>query len=377
VSQIVVLGAGYAGIQAARALARIGRQHDVTLVDRLPYHQLITQLPGVASGRIAPQKATIPLARVVGSPVHLLSAEITDFTPAPGVLTTSAGPLEAHWLVLALGSVASDLGIAGALEHATPLKSVRDAVHIRNRLRELRATRSRTRVVVVGGGYTGTEFSGEVTDASLSHRGDGSISVTIVQPDNRLLPQGSVKLSRAIHRILSRRGVTMRFNAWLDRVEEERVVLESGDAIPADLVVWAARTRPAPVARPVLSWTPEGRIVVDPYLHAAGSPRTFVAGDLAAATDYLTGKPLPASAQVAVPQGKLAAENIVAEMEGRRPAEFKERLLGEALALGRHDGAAELTGVVTTGRIALAVKRAALLRYLTRLGGSDLVREYL
>jgi NADH dehydrogenase len=376
VSQIVILGAGYAGVQAALTLARLAPRHSIVLIDRLPYHQLITQLPAVAAGRIPKARAAIPLDRLLPPQVRHIQAEVTQVSPAPGRIETSVGGFDADWLVLGLGSVASDLGVAGALTHALPLKSVRDASRIFERIRALRASQPLTRVVIVGGGYTGTEVAGELTDASARRRGDGDLAVSIVQPDMRLLPQGNPKLSEAALRVLSRRSIAMRFGVWLKRVEADSVTLDPADSIPSDLTIWAARTRPAPAVRSILTWTDDGRITVDPYLRAEGSPCTFVVGDLASTTDYSTGTVLPASAQVAVPAGRRAAENMIAQMEGRPLEEFRERPLGEAVGLGTREGVAEVAGIVTTGRLALGVKRAALLRYLSRLGQPDLVRDY-
>lgn len=375
-ARIVVLGAGYAGVQTSRALARMGRRHDVVLVDKLPYHQLITQLPAIAAGRLPPARAAIPLHRIIPSSVRIVQAEVTAVAAAPSTVSTSLGPIQADWIAIALGGVASDLGVPGVVDHAYPLKSVRDAERIAMRLTELRSGRALTRVVIVGGGYTGSETAGELTDPSARHRGPGSVTVTIVQPDSRLLPQGDGRLAAAVTAILRRRGVGMLFDAWIEAVEQDRVRLVGGEHLPADMVIWAARAEPARAIRTSFDLTVDGRIRTDPYLRVSGEQRTYAAGDVAGALDYLHGTPLPASAQVAVPQGERMGENIAASLEGRRQREFRERLLGEALALGGREGAAEVAGVIATGRLALGVKRAALLRYLGRFQALNLVRDY-
>jgi NADH dehydrogenase FAD-containing subunit len=375
VSQIVVLGAGYSGIQAARVLALSAPKHLVTLVDRLPHHQLTTQFPATVTGRLTTGRAFIPLERIVPTSVRILRAEIESVSRSPFEIQTSLGAVPADWLAVCLGTTSSDLGVPGAREHALPLKSVQDCMRLRNCVRDLVSSRGLTRIVVVGGGYSGTEVAGELTDPQFvtSTRG---LEVTIVQPDNRLLPQGSSRLADAVQRILTKRGVRTLCGVWLSEVDAEGICLDTGEKLAADLVVWTASTRPTPVVKQTFEISPEGRIPVDPYLRPPNTERVYVAGDLAALQD-LHGGLYPASAQIAVAQGTRIGQNIIAELASKLPVEFKPRLLGEALALGRHAAAAEVGGVLSTGRLAHAMKRVALFRYLAGFGSPSLLRDYL
>jgi len=183
------------------------------------------------------------------------------------------------------------------------------------------------------------------------------------------------RLADAVQRILTKRGVRTLCGLWLSEVGAEGICLDTGEKLAADLVVWTASTRPTPVVKQTFEISPEGRIPVDPYLRPPNSERVYVAGDLAALQD-LHGRLYPASAQIAVAQGTRIGQNIIAELAGKLPVEFKPRLLGEALTLGRHAAAAEVGGVLSTGRLAHAMKRARavqvpgrirLSRALTRL----------
>jgi NADH dehydrogenase len=145
--------------------------------------------------------------------------------------------------------------------------------------------------------------------------------------------------------------------------------------LEADVVLWAAHSRAWPLCGNTARAGVDGRVVVDPYLQAEGLSRVFVAGDTALAYDYVHDRVASSSAQLAVQQGALVARNLAAALEGRPLREYRPHILGEALSLGR-DGAAEVGGVVVTGRAALAVKEAALVRYLRSLGGVRFVSEY-
>jgi NADH dehydrogenase len=321
------------------------------------------------------RRTIIRLERIVPPRVRVLKGEIEDVSPGSLEVRTDKETIKADWLVVCLGTAASDLGVPGAGDHVLPLKSAQDCLRLRKRLQEVRASGRDSRVVVVGGGYTGTEIAGELSDPGYLKAGP-PLDVTIVQPDNRLLPHGNPELAAAVHGILERRGVGIRCGVWLSKIDGQSVQLETGESLPADLVVWTASTRPARVVKAALGASSEGRVAVDPYLRAFGNERVYVAGDLAGALDT-GGNLLPASAQVAVRQGVQIGQNISRALSGKQLQEFRPRVLGDALTLGRQDAAAEVAGVLSTGLVAQGLKRAALFRYLSGFGSLALLRDYL
>jgi NADH dehydrogenase len=176
--------------------------------------------------------------------------------------------------------------------------------------------------------------------------------------------------------VLRSKGVSFMLRSAVECVEGGHVVLASGAGVPADVVVWAAHTRSSSQAGDGWQRGIDGRIVVDPYLRAAGSERIFIAGDNALAYDYARDRPAPSNAQLAVQQGALVAQNVAAASHGRTPAEYRPRMLGEALSLGGKDGVAQVGGVVVSGRLALTAKQAALIRYLSGIGRPGLTARY-
>ncbi|MDQ2741073.1 MAG: FAD-dependent oxidoreductase [Chloroflexota bacterium] len=380
ITRVVIAGAGYAGVRvASRLRSLLGESGEITVADRDASHQLIVRLPEIIGGTISPDQALIPYSRLFGNDVRLVQSEIVKLLPEGAALETAEGEYTGDFLVVALGSAPDYHEVPGAQEHAFPVRSVRDAERLRRRLEQVTGTGETVHVVIVGAGYTGTEVAGEIAEwgKRLQAEGGGGITVTVVAPETRLLVEADLRLGDAAERILRQKGVWFRLGTSVRRVEQAAIELDPEPSCPADVVVWAARARAAP---PVLSGAEtvghEGRIQVDPYLRSRRYDRVYLAGDVACAFDYVQDRVVAPSAQMAVREGNLVAENIAAEVRGRQVREFRPRRPGEALSLGGSGGVAEIGGVILTGRKALALKHAALARYLYQLGATGLLREY-
>lgn len=378
VERVVVAGGGYAGLQVAlRLVWRCGSRCAVTLIDRSHNHQLLTKLPQIVGGRLQPRDALIPYARLIGREIRHLRSEVLAFDPGHLAVETSTGRITGDYLVVALGS-APTFGVPGAAGLAFPLRSVATAEVLRRRLEEVAESRT-GHVVIVGGGYTGTEVAGELAEWGSGHSGSGSrsFSVTLIAPEGRLLSEGDPRLGAAAERILRKKGVVFHLHHGVRAVEQDHVLLESGTVYPADVVIWATRAHAASPELPGTCPLPgDGRIPVDPYLRPARYERVYVVGDAAAPYDFSHDRIVAASAQMAVEEGMLVGSNLAAALRGSELEEFHPHVLGEALTLGGSSAVAEVGGVILSGRAAIAVKRAALARYLYRLGGSSLVRDY-
>ena len=377
---IAVIGGGDAGIAAARRLDRLlDNRWSIKLVDRSADHQLLTRLPEIVGGRLHPARACVPLRSVLGRRIQVVQGKVTQIDPDRRRVEMTDKELIADWLVITVGSVPHFLGIPEAKEHALVMRSVADAVRFRERVEEELGARKRVHIVIVGAGYTGTEIAGEVADWSKRLRREGSerrLSVQVVAQDERLLPEGNPRLAAIAQRVLESKGVRFSLGTTVFGAERDRLLLERS-ALEADVILWAVRSE-APPALLTDQWRRgrDGRVRVDPYLRAVGHDRVYLAGDAALVYDYRRDRIASANAQLAVEEGRMVARNLAAEISGRRLHEFRPRLLGEALSLGATDGAAEVTGVVVTRRAALAIKEAALLRYLTSLWGWQLAACY-
>lgn len=363
----LILGGGYAGLAAARGLAaRAGSRVSITLVDRRPDHELLTLLPEVFAGRIAPTAARLPLRALLPRQVKVVQTSVEEIDADTRDVNTTADRMSADFLTIALGSMHA-CDVPGSQEHAMALRSVAEAVALRQRVLRLMAAGRPFRVMVVGAGYTGTEMAGELSDRNNWR--STPIAVTLVAGDPCLLPQGNEHLGDVAARILTARGVSLRLGVPVANVSEGGLTLSSGVEIESDLVVWAAPSRgPDVTTNGIPRSKPATKLATDEYLRVAGFDDVYAAGDNALIYDYVNARPVASSAQMAVQEGETIAMNIASQLAGERARPFRPHSLGEALSLGGRDGAAELLGVVVTGRAALKIKEAALARYLMKIG---------
>lgn len=366
---VVIAGGGYAGLAAARTLAGRPELVEVTLVDRLVDHQLLTRLPEVFAGTVAADQAVLRFDRVLPITVRTVQAEITGLDPKTRSVSTTLGTITGDILVLTTGSTAGYHEVPGAAEYGRSVRSIDDALHLRFAVLDQQVSGNQVRVVVVGAGYTGTEMAGECASWP------GGPDVTLVAADPRLLPQGNERVAELAERILAGKHVKFMLGMATKEVDSAGVSLADGTQLPADIVIWAAPAVAPPLTPQLYAdYSPPGRLVTDPFLHVPRWKGVFAAGDVALIPNPQDEGWLPSSAQIAVQAGRYLAKGILAEIEERSFRVFRPTVLGEALSLGGHDGVAEVLGAIVTGRRALSVKQAALIRYIWEIGGARLVR---
>jgi NADH:ubiquinone reductase (H+-translocating) len=376
-NQIVVAGAGYAGLHVALRLASRLRHNPavgLTLIDQHDYHQVITELPRVAGGTRDAGAVRIPLEDVLADRVRFVRAEITGFDLAGRCLLTAAGPIGWRWLVLALGSRPDDFAIPGLAQRAQSLYSASDAERVWTAVsRALDAAASaadpgrqrRLATVVIGGaGATGVELAGELAEMLpkvASGRGlppDRPV-VRLVEAGPTILAGTSPQLIDKAAGILAKLGVQVRTDAAIAAATGEGFRLKDGALVDGGVLVWAGGAKaPEVVADSGLPTCRHGRVAVDRYLRVPGHPEIYVAGDLASVTDPRTGRPLPPLAQVALEEGETVARNLGAEMKGKPLEAFSFHGKGFVVSVGTRRGVADIAGVTTGGRAGHLLKDA-------------------
>jgi NADH:quinone reductase (non-electrogenic) len=375
--QIVVAGAGYAGLHVAlRLTAKLRSNPEVmlTLVDRHDYHQVLTELPRVAGGTRAADAVRIPLQDMLAERVRFVQAEIGGFDLAGRRLLTGAGPIGWGRLVLALGSRPNDFAIPGLAERALSLYSASDAERVWAAVsKALTAAaaaadpgwqRRLATVVVGGGGANGVELAGELAEvlpevASGHGLAAGRPAVLLVEAGPTILAGSSPQLIDKATRILSELGVQVRTNATIAAATADGFRLQDGQLVEGGVFVWAGGVKaPELVANSGLPTGHNGRVKVDRYLRVLDHPQIYVAGDLASVTDPRTGHVLPPLAQVALEEGETVARNLDAEQEGRPLEAFTFHDKGFVVSVGPRRGVADIAGITTGGRLAHLLKDA-------------------
>ncbi len=366
--RVVVVGAGFGGLWTARGLAN--RAVDVTLIDRNNYHTFFPLLYQVAAAELVPTDIAHPVRSIFrgAGNVRVRMAEMTGLDMEARRVHTDGGAFAYDRLVLALGSEPSFFGVEGAAEHAFPLRWMDDAVPLRHHvLTRFEAAvgadaERRDRLltfVVVGGGPTGVEYAGALSELifgpllrDFPDVSTEEVRIVLVEASDTLLAGMPEKLARYALGRLARRRVQVRLGAAVEAVEPAAVVLADGARIATETVVWTAGVRGDPrAAEWGLPVGRGGRVPVTDTLHVEGRPEVYVIGDLAYREDD-EGRPLPQVAQVAIQQGRCVARNIVRSLAGGAPRPFVYRDPGMLAVIGRNAAVAHVFGFAFRGLLA-------------------------
>ncbi|HET9275114.1 MAG TPA: NAD(P)/FAD-dependent oxidoreductase, partial [Gemmatimonadales bacterium] len=284
-------------------------------------------------------------------------------------------------LVLALGSVTNFFGLPGVEARALTMKSLSDAIELRSRLialleeADFEAAAGHRRpisVLVAGGGFAGVETIGAINDfvrESLRfypHLSAADLRFVLVHPGDVILPELSPSLGRYAAAELGKRGVEVRLGVGVSSADDAGVRLSDGGIVPARLLVWTAGTSPNALLAGLPCARERGRIAAGATLEVPGWPGVWALGDCAHVPDPRTGKPYPPTAQHAIRQGRILAENIAARIRGGPCREFVFDTLGQLAAIGRRTGVAQILGLRFSGFVAWALWRAIYLSKLPR-----------
>jgi NADH dehydrogenase len=388
VKTIAIIGGGFAGTTLAKLLdGKLPAGYELLLVSEESYTTFHPMLPEAVGASVFPEQVVAPIRQMLRG-ARFVMGRVTSIDTARRTFAceTLAGVVEQAYehVVLAFGNRARLDLVPGLAEHGVALKTVGDAMHIRNTVlrrvahMELTADPALRRrlghFVVIGGGVSGVETAGELVDCLRGIRRyyprvrPDELSVTLLQDQPRLLLELSERLGNAAHASLSRRGVRVRTNARARCVGERGVMLGSGEFIPAATVICTIGTRPNALAERMLLPTERGRIVVDPDLSVAGKAGVWAVGDCALVRNAWDDKAAPTSAQFAVREARCAARNILATLAGAPTRAFRYRPLGSMAAIGRRRGVAEVLGIPLSGLAAWLLWRAYYLSQMPTPG---------
>ncbi|GAA1597482.1 NAD(P)/FAD-dependent oxidoreductase [Nocardia ninae] len=380
--RVVIVGSGFAGFTCAKRLCKVlgraGREVEVLLVTPNDYMLYTPLLPDVAGGVIDPRFVAVSLADALPR-VRLVigKAEAVDLeNKTVRVSSEHQADRELSWdrLVLTPGSVTRLFDVPGVAEHAHGLKTVAEALYLREQLlRQLELAdfeddpdvrKARRTVVVVGASYAGTELIAQLralADAYAARRGfdPGEVRFVLLDMAERVMPEVGDRLSDKVLGVLRERGIDIRLKTSLKELTDRQAVLTDGTVVPTHTVAWVTGVTGAPMLESLGLPMERGRLVVDANLSVPGHPDVFAGGDAAAVPDLTKpGKITPPTAQHASRQGKALARNVAASLGIGGAAPYKHHDMGLVVDLGPHFAVANPMGVNLSGFPAKAVTRA-------------------
>jgi NADH dehydrogenase len=365
--RVVILGGGFGGLNAARALRRAPAE--ILLLDRQNHHLFQPLLYQVATAALNPSDIATPIRRILRHQenVEVQLAEALAIDPAARKVVLADGEVSYDFLIVATGATHSYFGHDEWAEHAPGLKSIEDALEIRRRVlfafeaaeRETDPARRRAWLtfVVVGGGPTGVELAGALSEIArhalaLDFRriDPAQAHVILMEGAPRVLPVYVEELSEKARQQLIGLGVDVRTGQQVSVVNEEGVKVGAA-RIEARTVLWAAGVAASPLARSLgVPLDRAGRVRVEPDLTVPGHREISVIGDLTSLEQ--DGRPIPGVAPAAIQEGLHAARNIVRSLQGKPPQRFRYKDKGSLATIGRAAGIADLHWVRLSGLLA-------------------------
>ncbi|MBA8778720.1 NAD(P)/FAD-dependent oxidoreductase [Staphylococcus schleiferi subsp. coagulans] len=388
--KVLVLGAGYAGLQTVAKLQKQLSEQDaqITLINKNDYHYESTWLHEASAGTISYEDLLYPIQSVLKKHVDFVCAEVTKIDRNAKKVETTHGIFEYDILVVALGFESETFGISGMKEHAFQIENVHTSRqisrHIEDQFANYAASKTKDdkdlAILVGGAGFTGIEFLGELTDRipELANKygvDPSKVKMTCVEAAPKMLPMFSDDLVSYAVSYLEERGVEFKVGTPIVAANEKGFVVKVNDEeqqLEANTVVWAAGVRGSHLMEKSFEGVKRGRIVTKQDLTIEGYDDIFVIGDVSAFIPEGEERPLPTTAQLAMQQGEKTATNVAKILKGESTEPFVYHNRGTVCSLGHRDGVGVVFGREITGKKAAFLKRVIDTRAIFKLGGIGL-----
>lgn len=389
--RIIILGAGFGGLYTAlnleHSLAR-DPNIEITLVNRENFIVFTPMLHEVAASDLDITHAVTPIRKLLRR-VSFFNGDVEAIDLQNRKVVVSHGQehhhhdLEYDHLVIGLGSITNFYNLPGLEKHGMTMKTLGDAIHLRNHmisnLEEADfeccpyVREPLLNFVIAGGGFAGVETIAGLNDflrdaiKFYPHLREEMLRVILVHSGDVILPELGEQLGTYAQKKLAERKVEIHLKARVAEVTDREVVLNNGTRIVTNTVVWTAGTSPNPLLETLPCKKDRGRIATNEYMEVPGWPGVWAVGDAASIPDP-SGKPYPPTAQHAIRQGKILANNIIASIHGGKKKPFLFKTLGLLSALGKRSGVANILGFQFSGFVAWFLWRSI---YLSKLPGFD------
>jgi NADH dehydrogenase len=377
--KVVILGGGFGGLAAARALYKSA---EVTVVDRHNFQTFLPLLYQVSTAGLAADHVAYPIRgalRKTDIKFRMGSPILVDHKNKE-VKLDSSEVLKFDHLIVALGSVSADFGIPGVNEHALGMKTVHEALTIRaeimRRFEDLCRFEDETKlsISVIGGGPTGVEMAGAIAELirgplkSDQAEAAANIQVSLIEAGPRLLPPFAPSLSERTKKDLEKLGVKVLLNAAVKAIEHRKIILKDDSVLNSEITIWAAGVKGSDAMAQLNLPTNGNRVAVEPTMQVKNYPNIWALGDIAGALGK-DGRPLPMVAPVAIQQGKFIAKQIARLISNKPLTDFKYLDKGSMATIGRNKAIVQVRGLKIAGPIAWLIWLWLHLFYL--LGGRN------
>ena len=394
---ILILGAGYGGVHVAKKLAKKYKKNnnvEITLIDKNPFHTLMTELHEVAGGRVHPESVQIELSKIFArTKVNVVTDLIEKVDTDNKTVKTTNGNYTYDYLVVGTGSEPAFFGVPGVKENGFTLWSFEDAMKIRHHVQKMFKLAAKERneakrremltFVVAGSGFTGIEMAGELlewkTRLAKEHNVDeNEVRLMVVEAMGTILNMLDRKQADKAEKYMVKKGMTILKNSPIVEVAPNKIVLKSGEEIETNTLIWTCGIQANEEVKEYgLETARAGRLATNEFMQAVNKEEVFVVGDL----NYYEeeeGKGTPQIVEAAIQTGDVIAKNIIALMDKKKNlTKFKSNYHGFMVSIGGKYCVANLAGIKLAGFFAMIMKHLVNLHYLWGVNNVNACYHYL
>jgi NADH:ubiquinone reductase (H+-translocating) len=395
-NKILVLGAGYGGVRTAKKLAKKYKKNndvEITLIDRNPYHTLMTELHEVAGGRVHPESVQVELCKIFGkSKVNVVTDFIEKVDTDKKVVKTTHGEYSYDYLVIGTGSEPAFFGVPGVKENGFTLWSFEDALKIRKHIQDMFAKASLERnagkrkemltFIVAGSGFTGIEMAGELLEwksrlAREYNVDENEVTLKVVEAMGTILNMLDRKQADKAEKYMVKHGMEILKNSPITEVTEDKIILKSGQEIKTRTLIWTCGIQANQDSKEYgLDTARAGRLQTNEFMQAVGKKDVFVVGDMAYFEEE-AGKGTPQIVEAAVQTADTVVKNIIASIESKEMQKFSGKYHGFMVSIGGRYCVANLMGLKLSGFFAMIMKHLVNIHYLFEVNDVHAIYSYL
>lgn len=395
-THIVILGAGYAGVHAAKKLAKKYKKNDdikITLIDKNPYHTLMTELHEVAGGRVHEESVKVELSEIFHrTKVNVVVDRIENVDMEKQAVQTTHGEYTYDYLMIGMGNEPAYFGVPGVKEHGFSLWSLEDALKLREHIeykfraasleRDAAKRKEMLTFVVAGSGFTGIEMAGELlewkTTLAREYRvNEEEVSLLVVEAAGTILNMLDRKQADKAERYMTKHGMKILKNSPIVEVTPENITLKSGEKIQTQTLIWTCGIQNnADCLAYGLDTARANRLQANIYMQSTKYENVYLVGDCAYVEEE-PGKGNPQIVEAAEQTAKTAANNIIASIENKEKQAFKSSYHGFMVSIGGKYCVANLMGIKLSGLFAMLAKHLVNMIYLFGILNIPAVYRYL